>query len=281
MKVGYLGPKNSFTHQAAKSCFPENQLTSYQTIAACIHSVYQEEITYGVIPIENSLEGSVNDSIDRLFHLGDLVVLGEIVLPIKQQLLVANQTTQIEKILSHPQALAQSQQFLYEYYPTVPIEAVSSTTYAAEFVAQHPDLGLAAIASKKAATEYGLNILSADIQDNLFNQTRFWIISRKNQLLPMALGHLKKATLFITLANNQAGSLHKILECFAKRAIDLSKIESRPLKTSLGEYFFVLDLLYDENETLILEAIEAVETIGGSVNYLGLYPLKTVLEEEL
>ena len=84
------------------------------------------------------------------------------------------------------------------------------------------------------------------IQDNLFNQTRFWIISRKNQLLPMALGHLKKATLFITLANNQAGSLHKILECFAKRAIDLSKIESRPLKTSLGEYFFVLDLLYDD-----------------------------------
>ena len=101
MKVGYLGPKNSFTHQAAKSCFPENQLTSYQTIAACIHSVYQEEITYGVIPIENSLEGSVNDSIDRLFHLGDLVVLGEIVLPIKQQLLVANQTTQIEKIHKH------------------------------------------------------------------------------------------------------------------------------------------------------------------------------------
>lgn len=281
MEIGYLGPKNSFTDQAARTCFQTDFLTPYQTIAACIQGVHKGEVTYGVIPIENSLEGSVNDSIDRLFHLGDLAVLGEIVLPIKQQLLIAPGTTTIDKILSHPQALAQSQQFLAEYYPNVPLEAVSSTTYAAEYVANQPTFGIAAIASKKAAAEYGLTILATDIQDNLFNQTRFWIIGRKNCQLPIELGAMKKVSLFITLPNNKAGSLHKVLECFAKRAINLSKIESRPLKTNLGEYFFVLDLLYDKNEAMIIEAIEAVEQIGGQVNYLGLYPLKTVLEDEL
>lgn len=280
MKVGYLGPKNSFTDQAARSCFQSKDLMPYATITACIQSVYQGDVDYGVIPIENSLEGSVNDSIDRLFHLGDLQVLGEIVLPIKQQLLVASGTKKIDKILSHPQALAQSQQFLTENYPEVPLEAVSSTTYAAEYVKNHPRENVAAIASKKAAKEYDLAILAEDIQDNLFNRTRFWLISRKNQQLPIDLGEKKKVTLFITLPNNKAGSLHKVLEFFALREINLSKIESRPLKTSLGEYFFVLDLLYTDNAEKISEAMEEVKKIGGDVYRLGTYPLKIVAEEE-
>lgn len=281
MKVGYLGPKNSFTDQAARSCFHLKDLIPYPTIPACIQSVYQGDVAYGVIPIENSLEGSVNDSIDRLFHLGNLQVLGEIVLPIKQQLLVSPGTKSFQKVLSHPQALAQSQQFLTEHYPTIPLEAVSSTTYAAEYVASHPTANVAAIASKKAAKEYGLEILGEDIQDNLLNQTRFWIISRDNQRLPIDLGEKKKITLFITLPNNKAGSLHKVLEFFALREINLSKIESRPLKTSLGEYFFVLDLLYENNTDKITEAMAEVRKIGGHVYQLGTYPLKIVTEEEL
>ncbi|MHC5267799.1 prephenate dehydratase [Enterococcus sp. LJL98] len=281
MRVGYLGPKNSFTDQAARSCFSPEDLVPYPTIPACIQSVSDGEVKYGVIPIENSLEGSVNDSVDRLFHLGNLQVLGEIVLPIKQQLLVASQHAKITKILSHPQALAQSQQFLTEHYPGVPLEAVSSTTYAAEFVAKHPTSQVAAIASKKAAKEYGLTIRAKDIQDNLLNQTRFWIISQKSQDLAIALGEKKKGTLFITLPNNKAGALHKVLEFFAIHEINLSKIESRPLKTSLGEYFFVLDFLYDTQATRIEEVIRDVRQIGGQVAKLGTYPLKIVTEEEL
>lgn len=278
MKIGYLGPKNSFTDQAAQSCFEQSDLMAYQTIVSCVQAVFNRAVDYAVIPIENSLEGSVNDSIDRLFHLGGLKVFGEIVLPIHQQLLVAPGTTNITRIISHPQALAQSQQFLTDYYPDCLLEAVSSTTYAAQYVSEHPEQSFAAIASKKAAKEYDLTIYSEDIQDNAFNQTRFWIIGRANQNVLNFLVGPMKTTLFVQLPNNVPGSLHQVLAAFAWRHLDLSKIESRPLKTSLGQYFFILDLLIDQNEKLLENAIEEIRLLGGVVTELGLYPIMIVKE---
>lgn len=278
MKIGYLGPKNSFTDQAAQSCFDIEDLIAYQTIVSCIQAVHSSAVDCAVIPIENSLEGSVNDSIDRLFHLGGLKVIGEIVLPIHQQLLVAPGTKKITKILSHPQAIAQSQQFLTDKYPDCLLEAVSSTTYAAQYVANHPDDKLAAIASKKAAKEYGLTIFSEDIQDNAFNQTRFWIIGLSNQVVPTSLQGEMKTTLFVQMPNNVPGSLHQALAAFAWRHLDLSKIESRPLKTSLGEYFFVFDLLINQNEQLLANAIDEIRLLGGIVTELGIYPVTIVKE---
>lgn len=278
MKVGYLGPKNSFTDQAAQSCFKKEDLLPYQTIVSCIQAVHGGAVNFAMIPIENSLEGSVNDSIDRLFHLGGLKVLGEIVLPIHQQLLVSPGNTLIDKVLSHPQALAQSQQFLTDHYPDCLLEAVSSTTYAAQYVANHPEEKIAAIASKKAAKEYGLTILSEDIQDNALNQTRFWIIGLLDSQLTIDLGNKTKATLFIRLPKNAPGSLHQILAAFAWRHLDLSKIESRPLKTHLGQYFFVLDLLINQNEKLFENALEEIRLLGGVVTELGSYPV-TVIKE--
>lgn len=278
MKIGYLGPKNSFTDQAAQNLFKKEALTAYQTIVSCIQGVHSGAIDFAVIPIENSLEGSVNDSIDRLFHLGGLKIFGEIVLPIHQQLLIASETKKIEKILSHPQALAQSQQFLLEHYPEAVLETVSSTTYAAQYVADHPEESIAAIASIKAAKEYQLEVLAKDIQDNAFNQTRFWVIGLNESLLPIDLGQAMKTTLFVQLPLNAPGSLHQVLATFAWRHLDLSKIESRPLKTSLGEYFFVIDLLIDQNEQLLGNAIEEIRLLGSEVIELGLYPVTIVKE---
>ena len=272
MKVGYLGPKNSFTFAAASSFFDEEVLEAFASIPLSLQAIENKDIDYVVVPIENSLEGSVHASIDRLFNKENLQVFQEIILPIRQQFLMATEQMP-EKILSHPQALAQSQQFLEANYPNVPLEAVASTTFAAEYVATHPDERVAAIASPAAAKEYGLLTVSADIQDNDLNQTRFWVIGQRgeNQLTTQVA---EKATLFITVPQNMPGSLHKILSTFAWREIDLNKIESRPLKTSLGEYFFVLDLVVANNQKLIAYAVKEIELLGGTVQQLGMYPIQ-------
>jgi len=274
MKIGYLGPKNSFTFQAANEIGEEEELMAYPSIPLCIQALEQKDISFAVVPIENSLEGSVHASVDRLFQQKDIFVVGEIVLPIRQQLL-GIPGKKIRKILSHPQALAQSQIFLDSTYPNVPLEAVASTTFAAEFVRNHPEQECAAIASEKAASQYNLDILAADIQDNAFNQTRFWVLTTMKQEISFpSLGKPARNTLFITLPANTPGALHKVLSCFAWRGIDLSKIESRPLKTNLGEYFFIVDLNLDDNQQLICNAIEEIRLLKGEVREIGSYPVK-------
>ncbi|MGX6969443.1 prephenate dehydratase [Vagococcus bubulae] len=270
MHVGYLGPKNSFTYQAASYCFDSAVLTPFTSIPNCLNALKKDHIDYAIVPIENSLEGSVHTSVDGLFNQKDIQVYQEIILPIEQQLLVKNVTVIPEKILSHPQAIAQSQTFLETYYPDCLIEQVASTTFAAQYVANHPTESIAAIASKEAAEEYGLHILSRNIQDNRFNQTRFWLLGKKplKDSLP-----IEKLTLFITLPNNAPGILHKVLSAFAWRSIDLSKIESRPLKTELGEYYFILDVPVTNNKDLINYALEEISLLGATIQHLGYYPI--------
>ena len=199
--------------------------------------MFRKQVDLAVVPVENSLEGSVHHTIDLLSKHPEVEVKSEIVLPIKQQLL-GNPATKITKILSHPQALAQSQQFLETHYPNVPLVATESTTAAAMYVAEHPKEDAAAIASLETAQHVGLEILAENIQDNELNQTRFWIIG--------------------------------------DRKINLSKIESRPLKTSLGEYFFVIDLLLDRPMTLVENALQEIKMLGGESQILGCYPVLTV-----
>lgn len=276
MKFGYLGPKNSFSFEAASKIVAEENTVSYPSIPLCIQALKKQQIDRAVVPIENSLEGSVHATIDSLFHLKATYVVGEIVLPIRQQLMGLPGVARPTKIMSHPQALAQCQTFLEQSYPKVPIEAVSSTTTAAAYVASHPEEAVFAIASKKAAQEFGLKLLFENIQDNDLNQTRFWLLSNdKGSNLPPAETSLKQ-TLFITLPANRPGALHAVLSAFAWRSIDLSKIESRPLKTSLGEYFFIVDLVIDENQSLINYAIQEITQLGGQVQDLGAYPIVTI-----
>lgn len=273
MKVGYLGPESSFTHQAARKQFSTNLFT-YASIPACLKALLKDEVDLAIVPIENSLEGSVHHTIDLLSHEPELQVKNEVVLPIKQQFLIHPflDGKEIKKILSHPQALAQSQLFLEENYPEVELVPMPSTTAAAEYVANHPKESVAAIASEETAAYFNLKILYGNIQDNDLNQTRFWLLGKPTTHFLEETP--SKMSLILTLPANQPGMLHKMLAAFGWREINLSKIESRPLKTSLGEYFFVIDLLLDRPYELIDNAITEIELLGGKVQNLGGYPVK-------
>lgn len=176
MKIGYLGPEASFTFSAASQAFPNEELISYQSIPACIRAVKQGKIPWAVVPIENTIEGSVHSTLDQLYHEADIPVQAEIVLPIQQQFMVhksrANSWQKITKIISHPQAIAQSQAFLEEYFPNAQIEVAPSTAYGAQMVSEHPEEAIAAIGPISGASKYQLQIVAENIQDLKINQTR-------------------------------------------------------------------------------------------------------------
>ncbi|EOH98593.1 prephenate dehydratase [Enterococcus haemoperoxidus ATCC BAA-382] len=279
MKVGFLGPEASFTHNATKTAFPNEELISYHSIPACIKGVEFGEVDLGVVPIENTIEGSVNTTVDYLFHQTTIPVGAEIVLPIYQQLMVAKENKgawqETSKILSHPQALAQSQEFIRTYFPMAELEATPSTAYAASFVASHPDQKIAAIAPKLSAEKYDLEIVGKDIQDVAINQTRFWVIGSEKVEVPIESTN-QKLTIALTMPNNMPGALHKALSAFSWREIDLSKIESRPLKTTLGEYFFLIDINVQKPQRLLENALEEIRLMGGSVKIFGNYAIHPI-----
>ena len=146
MYVGYMGPSGSFTHNAALKAFPKAELVSLGTITEVIKSYEEGRVDYAVIPVENSIEGSVHESLDYLFHQADIRAVAEIVQPIKQQLMATKHHEKIEKIFSHPQAIAQGKKYIKQHFPHAKIETTASTAFAARFVADNPDQPYAAIA---------------------------------------------------------------------------------------------------------------------------------------
>ena len=276
MLVGYLGPKGSFTHDVATHSFPTSERIAYRTITDVIKAYENQEIDFAVVPVENSIEGSVHETIDYLFHQGTIQAVAEVVYPIKQQLLVAKKDRPIRTVYSHPQALAQGKAFLRAHYPDVAMEMTASTAYAARYVAEHPDLEIAAIAPLAAASEYGLEVQAKDIQEIEDNYTRFWILGAKEPAISETLNpFLQKVSLALTLPSNLAGALYKGLSTFAWRGINLTKIESRPLKTALGEYFFIIDLL-NEAPDLLQFAYQELDNLGIQTKVLGQYQVYTL-----
>lgn len=267
MIVGYLGPSGSFTHNAALSAFPLAELRPFDTITEVIKAYEKQLIDFAIVPVENSIEGSVHETTDYLFHQTNLSAVAEIIQPIKQQLMTVS-TLQPEKIFSHPQAIAQGRKYLTAHYPNAEIEHTSSTAYAARLVADNPDKSYAAIAPVTAATEYGLTIIAKDIQEIDENVTRFWVFGELTDALPLRVKE-RKLSLALTLPNNQPGALYIALSVFAWRGIDLTKIESRPLKTMLGEYFFMIDVIIDND--VIAYALEELEKLGIHYKILGDY----------
>ena len=269
MLVGYLGPKGSFSHQVAQKAFPKADLIPYQTITEVIKAYENRLVDFSIVPVENSIEGSVHETLDYLFHHAQLQTIVELIQPIKQQLMVSNFGNPIEKIFSHPQALAQSKVYIQKHYPDAMLEMTASTASAARLVAEHPDKPYAAIAPESAAYEYDLQIVARDVQEISENFTRFWVLGIEIPILSLAsLGF--KQTLALTLPDNLPGALYKALSVFAWRGIDLTKIESRPLKTALGEYFFILDV-DGRQEKLLQFALEELATIGITFKILGHY----------
>jgi prephenate dehydratase len=277
VKVGYLGPKATFTELAVKKVFQEFEREPYQTIPASMDAIVDKEVELAVVPIENALEGSVNITLDYLTQVVQIPIVGEITLPIRQHLMVhpANKDKwqDVTKVFSHSHAIAQCHKFLHTQLKGVPYESVSSTAAAALMVMEQPELNAAAIANELAAQEYGLSIVKRDVHDFNHNHTRFVVLSEKALDFQSISGSSHyKTTLMITLPSDRAGALHQVLSAFAWRKINLSKIESRPMKTGIGNYFFIIDIEMKLDEVLIPGAMAELEALGCGVTLLGTYP---------
>ncbi|MCM3568414.1 prephenate dehydratase [Neobacillus mesonae] len=277
MKVGYLGPKATFSELAVKKVFEGFEYIPYQTIPGCMDAVLSHEVELAVVPLENTLEGSVNITLDYLTRVAKLPIIGQITIPIKQHLMVHPENAQkwkdAEKIFSHSHAIAQCHKFLHNQYKGIPYESVSSTAAAVKMIMESPELNAAAIANELAAEEYGAAIVQRNIHDFDHNHTRFVVLSEKSIDFQVLSGSSHyKTTLMVTLPSDQAGALHQVLSAFAWRKINLSKIESRPMKTGIGNYFFIIDVEMKLDDVLIPGAIAEMEALGCSVNLLGSYP---------
>lgn len=278
MKVAYLGPRATFADMAVRKMFPDDTGVPYLTIPSAMDAVVDNEVDIAVVPLENALEGSVNITVDYLVHDVDLPVLGEITVPISQHFMVhpnhAESWQETERILSHSHAIAQCHKFLHSQFKGVICENTGSTAAAALYINEHPEIKAAAIANELAAKEYGLTIVKPDIHDIAFNHTRFIILANK----PLTLSedhpyfHGYKTTLMVTLPSDHPGVLHTVLSAFAWRRLNLSKIESRPMKTGLGNYFFIIDVEMKMDEVLLPGAMAELEAVGCGVNLLGSYP---------
>ena len=275
-RIAYLGPEASFTYLATKGLFPNEWLTPYTSIPEVIAAVSEDKVDLAVVPLENALEGVVPLTIDYLFHEAKLFVIAEVQSKIQQHLLMHKDQVQyardITAVYSHPHALAQCHKFLFYNYSGVPQIQYSSTAAAAKLVSESPHECIAAIGNTAAAEKYNLEIVESNIHDFHFNHTRFFVLSKSNiRLSKEEATSGPKTTLMITLPTDVSGALHQVLSVFAWRKLNLSKIESRPLKTGLGDYFFIIDVLADEQEFMMTYAIEELKALGCTVKSLGTY----------
>lgn len=275
--VAYLGPEASFTHIAADELFGNEGLIAKPTIPDCIEAVSSGTATYAVVPLENALEGSVPLTIDYMFSEHDLHIQAECSIPIEQHLMVhenqKEQVAQLDSIHSHPHALAQCHKYLLYQHRHVPLIQTTSTAAAAKYVAENPDLSIGAIGNRLAAEKYGLHMAEENIHDFHFNHTRFVVLSlQKGKIHQEGQSATPKTTLMIKLPkDDRPGVLHQVLSVFSWRRLNLSKIESRPLKTGLGNYFFIVDVLEDETAPLMKGAMEELAALDCEVRSFGTY----------
>ena len=276
-KIGYLGPKGTFTKVAVDAAFNGDNKVAFKTIPECIDAVNNGTVKIGVVPIENAIEGTVHLSIDYLVHQVRLPIVAEIVVPIKQNLLVHPQfdgkLTDIKEIHSHRHAIAQCQQYIHKHIPNATIHYTNSTGSAAEMVSANSN-PVAAIGNILAAEEYGLTIFKQNIHDYPNNHTRFIVLAKEKEVVK--INHpvsLERTSLLITLPEDRAGVLHQVLSAFAWRKMNLSKIESRPMKTGLGNYFFIIDVDEPYDDALFPGVQGELDALGCKVTILGTYPV--------
>ncbi len=262
--ISFLGPKGTFTHQAANML--SDDLIPYCTISAVMESVSNNETKYGVVPIENSIEGPVGETLDSLAHKFDLKICGELIIPINQNLIVnpGCSMEDIENIYSHAQAIAQCREFIRES-KIRPHYAVSTANAAKSIIG---DISKAAIGNVKAAELYDLEILKTNIQDTDNNETRFIVVSNEDH---EPTGRDKTSIIF-SIYEDRPGGLYNILGIFQKNNINLTKIESRPSRKGLGKYLFFVDFIGHKNEDLIKGILEEIEDNTYFLKVLGSYP---------
>ncbi|MEM2924169.1 MAG: prephenate dehydratase [Methanocellales archaeon] len=265
MIIGILGPEGTFSEKAAKTWRRNAKLKYFDDIPEIFKEVSEGRINFAIVPIENSLEGSVIATLNLLLEF-DLKIAGEIVIPIDHCLLSKGKLTNIKVIVSHPQALAQCSKFLRMKFPNVELRAVGSTAHAAKLAMEFEEV--AAVASEEAGRKYGLNVLMRDIQNERENYTRFVILARG---VPKP-GIKNKTSIVVHLKENRPGALYEFLGVFAKRNINLTKIESRPSKKALGDYLFFIDFEGYIKDRVVVEALDEARGMVDWLKILGSYP---------
>ncbi len=266
IRVAFLGPEATFTHMAAVEHFGQSAaFAAKQDIATVFRDVETGSADFGVVPIENSTEGVVNYTLDTIVG-SDLKICSEVIIAVGQQLMSAEKDlSQIRTVYSHPQALAQCRTWLLKNLPKAELVSTDSTAAAAERATR--ESGVAALASSLAANTYGLNILAKNVQDLVNNQTRFLILGEHEA---SKTGKDKTSIAFVT--KDQPGILYHLLRHIAVAKINLTKIESRPLKTRAWEYMFFIDLDGHVNDTRVKKALEKMKKECVTFRILGSYP---------
>lgn len=268
-RVAYFGPAGTFTEEAALSYDSTAQFIPFPTIPAVAAAVSTGMADEGVVPIENSIEGSVPDTLDLLIHESKTLIRQEIILPIEQCLLVKPGTpaASIEVVYSHPQALAQCRRFLERCFPKAQLVAALSTAAAVEEMMKAPSPS-AAVGPKRAAEIWGAQVLARGIQDYQSNLTRFVVLATTDHIPTGS----DKTSFCFAFAEDKPGLLLSVLQEFANRNINLAKVESRPSKDSLGKYIFLIDLEGHRLDPVIADALAQVQAKCDLFKVFGSYP---------
>jgi prephenate dehydratase len=273
VRIGFLGPPGTFTESAlhTQSDLAELELVSLESIRDVLAAVQEGTVDLGFVPIENAIEGSVNITLDTLSFETDLLIQREVVIPIHNQLIARPgvELDDVERVLSMPMATAQCRTFLNEHLAGVPTQACNSTSEAARMVHDEPGRAWAAIGTSRAAELYGLDVIAPSIEDHPDNATRFVVVAREG--VPAPTGH-DKTTIVVFQRADAPGSLLAILQEFAARSINLSNLESRPTKTALGDYCFLMELDGHITDEVVADALRSLKAKQSDVKFLGSYP---------
>jgi prephenate dehydratase len=272
MRIAYLGPEGTFSEEAAltQARREDATLVPFSSIPALVSAVETGLTERAMLPIENSLEGSVSFTLDLLIHETDLKIRNELVVPVRNNLVVVPGTKleQIKSVTSHPQPFGQCRRFLERCLPNVDKVAALSTAAAVSTVIQAGDSSQAAIGTLRAAELYGGEVLARDIQDNRSNVTRFFLLAR-HDAEPTGFD---RTSFCFNVKQNIPGAVHEVLTELATSDIQMTKIESRPTKSVLGDYTFLVDVEGHRKDPIIAEALERIRERTARLKVFGSYP---------
>ncbi|HEX7055626.1 MAG TPA: prephenate dehydratase [Bacilli bacterium] len=278
LRIAYLGPEGTVSHESAAWFFAgeDVELIPFRVISDVFLATAHGKTDASVVPIENTIDGSVNAHMDFLVHEVDMPILAEWTYPSVQNLIGfsadqgGDDLSRIRRVISIPVAIAQCHTFLRTHLPEAEYEHVPSTAEGVRLVKERGDHGLAAIGTASAANMYGLDLLKKDIGEHQNNLTRFIIVG--NKPIPLKPSPKCKTSIIVAQPEDYPGGLHQVLSAFAWRRINLSKIESRPTKKRLGSYYFYIDVEASMDSVLLPAAIAEIEAIGCRVRLMGSYP---------
>ncbi|WP_076465402.1 prephenate dehydratase [Actinomyces mediterranea] len=273
MRIAFLGPFGTFTEQAVHQVAPAGaQLLPTTSAPQALAAVRRGEADRAVVPIENSIEGGVNATLDALSHGDPLVIVAEMVVSVVFQLAVrpGTRAEDIRRIGTHPHAWAQCRNWIESTFPAAVHVPATSTAAGAELLAGGDATFDAALCNAVSVRNYGLNALYEDVADNPGAVTRFVLVAKPG-VLPPPTG-ADKTTIQVALPVNESGALLKMLEQFAVRGVDLSRIESRPSGDGLGDYTFSIDIVGHISEERVQAALVGLHRHSPEVRFMGSYP---------